>query len=178
MLLYTVGDLWSDITALDWCSATDNVDEVVTCEIITNNNPLVDTSIAGVYTITYQAVDQAGNIATETIEVVVIEEQTGTINLGEYYQTASSLDGEALFLELRSIIQSDMIKISYGDGRYLYDEMDRDPNNPNNVLTIYDRQSVNGTWDGGITYNREHVWPNYRLGVPRFTKTQIKVASD
>lgn len=175
--MYTVGDQWSDITALDWCSATDNVDANVTCEIVINNNPLVDTSQAGTYTITYQAVDIAGNIATETIEVVVIEEQTGTINLSAYYQTASDLDGEALFLELRSIIQNGMIKISYGDGKYLYQEMDRDPNNANNVLTIYDRQSVSGIWNG-TTFNREHVWPNSRLGVPRVTNTQRNIASD
>ena len=70
-----------------------------------------------------------------------------------------------------------MIKVSYGDVRYILDEADRDPNNPSNVLTIYDRQSVSGVWDG-TTWNREHVWPNSRLGVSSVTNTQKNIASD
>lgn len=35
---------------------------------------------------------------------------------------------------------------------------DRDSDNPNNIILFYTHESVVGTWDGGNTWNREHVW--------------------
>lgn len=74
-----------------------------------------------------------------------------------------------------------MKKVSYGDARYILDESDEHPSSPGNVLTIYDRQSVSGVWVGtnaSTTYNREHVWPNSRLGVPSVSNDQKNIASD
>ena len=49
---------------------------------------------------------------------------------------------------------------------------DADPNNPGNMLLVYDRTSLNtGTinpggaipgWDGGVSWNLEHTWPDSR----------------
>jgi len=40
---------------------------------------------------------------------------------------------------------------------------------------VYTQLSVSGTWDAGITWNREHVWPQSLLGVDA---GGINVASD
>lgn len=52
--------------------------------------------------------------------------------------------------------------LTYGDIRFANALTDQDPNNPANVLLIYNRDSVSGVWDGGSTWNREHVWPQSR----------------
>jgi len=95
----------------------------------------------------------------------------------EYYLSAQGLTGNTLFLELRDIINTGFVGISYGDARYILDDSDRDPNNPNNVILVYLGTSVSGTWDDGITWNREHVWPQSLLGVS-VTNSTIGVGSD
>lgn len=47
----------------------------------------------------------------------------------------------------------------YGTLRYSYKDVDKDLNNSGNIIGYYDGQSMNGTWDQGVTYNREHTWP-------------------
>lgn len=138
---------------------------------------VVDTDIAGTYTITYLAQDSSGNTATRDLIITVTAGYTSSFDANAYYASANSKTGEQLFLSLRTIIQTGMIKVSYGDARYILDESDRHPLDPDNVLTIYDRQSVSGVWDG-TTWNREHVWPNSRLGVSSVTNTQKNIASD
>jgi len=76
------------------------------------------------------------------------------------------------------LVNTDFTRRSYDEARQLLGIIDRDPNQPTNVLTIYDRLSVQGTWDGGITWNREHVWPNSRLGIPRVSGSSRNIGSD
>ncbi len=175
ILTYTVGDPFSDIIASTWCEGIDNVDETVDCEFLSHG--IVNTSIAGTYKLIYQATDNAGNSAELRLTVTVSDVVESNPDVLAYYSSAEGLSGNTLFLELRSIIQTDMIKVSYGDARYILDEADQDPNNSNNVLTIYDRKSVLGAWDG-TTYTREHVWPNSRLGVSRVGNSTKNIGTD
>ena len=138
---------------------------------------MVNTSIPGTYTLIYQATDSAGNTAELRLTVTVSDVVETNPDLLAYYSSAEGLTGNTLFLELRSIIQTNMIKLSYGEARYILDESDQDPKNPNSVLTIYDRVSVLGAWDG-TTYTREHVWPNSRLGIPRVQNPTKNIGTD
>lgn len=97
--------------------------------------------------------------------------------LGTYYEGASGLEGRELRTFLNTLVSTDVIAVNYGTAREALEIADRDPNNPDNVLTIYSRQSVKGTWDG-TTWTREHVWPNSRLGVPRVNNTTKNQGSD
>lgn len=124
----------------------------------------VDNQTPGNYTVTYTATDEAGNIQTEYLTIVIYDPDYELV-LTDYYATATGLNGEALLLELRSIIQTGFTAVSYGDSRYILDETDQDPLNPNNVILVYLGTSVSGIWDGGTTWNREHVWPQYYLDV-------------
>jgi endonuclease I len=94
-----------------------------------------------------------------------------------YYDSANGLTGDALKLTLRNIITDGFVGISYGDSRYILDEADQDTVNPDNVLLVYLGTSVSGTWDAGVTWNREHVWPQSLLGVS-VGNTTISVGSD
>lgn len=133
-------------------------------------------SQAGTYTIIYIALDDSGN--EETLELVITVNEDGTLELNAYYQSTDGLMGEALLLELRDIVNTGIIRQRYDAGNTILGISDRDPNNPNNLITIYDRTSVLATWDGGSTWNKEHVWPNSRLGVPRVDNADRNIASD
>lgn len=91
-----------------------------------------------------------------------------------YYSTATGT-GLTLRTNLHNIISANFTMRSYGDSRYAMAtkdvngtfkvSIDQDPNNPNNIILIYNHASIPGTWDAGATWNREHVWPKFWLDV-------------
>lgn len=81
-----------------------------------------------------------------------------------YYASLSGLTGTALKAELTRIITAGMKTIGYSSTSYVLDETDADPSRPGNILLIYNRASVSGVWDGANTWNKEHVWPQSKLG--------------
>jgi endonuclease I len=70
-----------------------------------------------------------------------------------------------------------MSGVNYGNARYAAPYTDTDPNNPSNILLIYNRASVSSNWDGGGTWNREHIWPQSRLGASA-SNGSTNIASD
>jgi endonuclease I len=99
---------------------------------------------------------------TTAIVLTIVDDSSFVIDM-PYYNSASGLSGNTLFLELRSIINNGFSGVSYGASRYILDETDADPNNPGNVILVYLGTSVSGVWDAGYTWNREHVWPQLLL---------------
>ena len=75
-----------------------------------------------------------------------------------YYNSVTGT-GPTLKSTLRTALGVGFISRSYGDARFGLPVIDRDPNNANNVILVYNSQSVPATWDSGITWNREHTWP-------------------
>ena len=77
-----------------------------------------------------------------------------------YYNGATST-GSTLKSQLQSIMTSGHIQRSYGNFRDSAIITDADPNNPGNILLVYNRASVDGRWNvgGQLPWNREHVWP-------------------
>ena len=98
-------------------------------------------------------------ITYEGIEIVIYVD-TATV-LPEYYNTIDlSLTGTQLKKQLRTLITKTHTTIlSYGDLRQKNPITDVDPDNSNNLILFYMRTSVPSAWDGGSTWNREHVWP-------------------
>ena len=92
------------------------------------------------------------------------------------YYTSASGTGATLLTQLRTIVSS-MTGQNYGNARYSAPITDVDPNNSNNVLLIYNRASVTSTWDSGATWNREHIWPQSRLGASA-SNGSTNIASD
>ncbi len=79
-----------------------------------------------------------------------------------YYATATGT-GLTLKGQLHNIIDNHTIR-SYDAARFALQLLDQDPNNSSRIILIYNGQSVVGTWDSGVTWNREHQWPR-SLGV-------------
>lgn len=55
-------------------------------------------------------------------------------------------------------MESTITRLTYGETRYLFSETDP-ADDEGNIILFYSRQIVSGEWDGGTTFNREHVWP-------------------
>jgi endonuclease I len=107
-----------------------------------------------------------------TLYAIWQSEQTYT----GYYQSISNVTDGQLLMSLRQLITTMNLK-TYGEARYLLDDTDRDPSKPANVILVYNRASVSGEWDGGITWNREHVWPQSYLGASA-ENSLANIASD
>lgn len=78
-----------------------------------------------------------------------------------YYNGATGT-GSTLKSQLTSAMSAGHIQRTYGDFRVMSRTVDQDPNNPTNILLVYNGTSVSGLWDSGSTWNREHVWPQSR----------------
>lgn len=84
--------------------------------------------------------------------------------LTPYYASVENKTGQALLTGLRSIISSYKDR-GYDAAKSVLQVSDRDPNNANNILLVYDRSSIIKTWGGNpLRWNREHVWPQSKLG--------------
>lgn len=67
--------------------------------------------------------------------------------------------GATLKSQLYDRMRTGHIQRAYGDFRNSAAIHDRDPLDASNILLVYNRASVDATWDSGQTWNREHVWP-------------------
>ncbi|PAT00971.1 hypothetical protein CI105_08975 [Candidatus Izimaplasma bacterium ZiA1] len=168
--------LINDDIDLNECTATHPTNATTDCDIIGT----VDNTVAGVYEITYFKIDEFGNIAKETVNITIIsEDNTDYLNLDldTYYDDAETLYGNALMNALHTIINNGFVGVTYGEARYILDETDQDPNNPNNLILVYLGTSIKNDWDSGATWNREHVWPQSLLGVSA-DNAEVNSASD
>ena len=79
-----------------------------------------------------------------------------------YYNTATGT-GDVLKANLKSIISTGFVARTYGDARYAFALLNQDPNNPGNILLVYNDASVPSTWDSGVTFSREHSFRSHGL---------------
>jgi endonuclease I len=173
--IYTVGDSFTGT-----CIALDMIDGNVECTSSGYNM-----NIPGKYIVTFTAIDYEGITHTASVSIIV-EEQEAVISLEEYllvdyigyYDGIEGLYGEDLMNALRDIIQEGFVPNTYDDAREALGYIDSDPDVEGNILLIYNRASIDSTWDSGVTWNREHVWPNSRLGVERVDGGDRSIASD
>ena len=112
--------------------------------------------------------DVAGNemtssrTASQDERYYAIEEEDTRIVFEGYYVLLNDVNIDLWYDTLQEMIQS-YTYVTYGDARDILQDSDEDPNYQNNVLLIYNRASVLSTWDAGVTWNREHVWPRSKL---------------
>lgn len=88
---------------------------------------------------------------------------SGKTDYSGYYASINGLTGYALKEELKRITSIGYKKLDYKETSYILDETDADPKRPGYVILVYNRASVSGEWDGGSTWNKEHIWPQSKL---------------
>jgi endonuclease I len=104
------------------------------------------------------------------LDYIILEDYAFEIDM-EYYGDAINLRGDLLKVTLNNIISEGFVELLYGDAIWVLEESDVDPNNSNNVILVYPGQygvSVPTGYSNeidGYYWNREHVWPQSRLGV-------------
>lgn len=112
-----------------------------------------------------QTFDFLTPITTNITLVAVWEVSSGTLpdtgltDLSQYYKEAEGLTGSTLKSKLRLIVNKNTDDTTYGELRQYLHQTDIDPKNSNNIILFYGHVSVKAAWDGGTTWNREHVWP-------------------
>ena len=73
----------------------------------------------------------------------------------------SNAPQSSLYSALKSLMSGKHShQTSYGETRDLYCYTDCVSNNYSNISSFYSGKTLNGKWDGGSTWNREHTWPN------------------
>jgi uncharacterized repeat protein (TIGR02543 family) len=82
-----------------------------------------------------------------------------------YYEGIDGLSGDQLVDALHAILNQGTTLKNYGDSRDILQQTDKDPQNTSRIILVYVGRSVPAVWDNGITWNREHVWPQSLLGV-------------
>ncbi|MBX3387975.1 MAG: endonuclease [Phycisphaeraceae bacterium] len=75
------------------------------------------------------------------------------------YYSGVSGTGATLKSTLRTAMSTGFISRDYGDARFGLPVVDQDPNDASRVILVYTGVSVPSVWDSGITWNREHTWP-------------------
>ncbi|MDY0276546.1 MAG: endonuclease [Acholeplasma sp.] len=120
-------------------------------------------------------------IRIKTNEEYIMQYENNDIKLDEYYESAQGLKGEELVLELRTILNTNFNKVNYDDARYVLAYSDRDYlDEYKSVRGIYDGDKIATYWigKGEGAWQREHVWPNSKLGVKRVTGSSKNQGSD
>ena len=112
------------------------------------------------------AIDMQAHVASDAAKEAYI---TYLTKQQYYYTLFNSIDslrlltGEVLFARLNTLMgeTNDIARgsYSYNKLRNNYVLVDKDLNNAGKLIGFYDGRSINGTWDSGSTWNREHVWP-------------------
>lgn len=115
-----------------------------------------DVTVTLTYTIKYNG--QTLDTGTITVVVAAISNYDG------YYATINNLTGDALKQELKRIITNGYKGYSYKNTSNIIAKSDVNPNQPNLLYLIYNSGSADAEWDNATTWNKEHVWPESKLG--------------
>ena len=102
-----------------------------------------------------------GNLSAEKgVEFVVAD------SVGDYYASITDdMTGTTLLNALNALNnQKRTSTVGYAGMRTFAKFSDADPNGSGRIISFYDNQLIGPNWDGGDTWNREHVWPNIRGG--------------
>lgn len=78
--------------------------------------------------------------------------------LSQYYGEITANSGDPLRNQLQARIATGHIVQSYDNVTLAIRQIDRDPDNPNNVLLIYSGISVDA-FSNWTEWNRDHIWP-------------------
>lgn len=110
-----------------------------------------------------------------TIDIPIQTGEEYVSNYGDYYDALSMVSASELHVRLNEGFKA----TSYNDagkGEMLI-EADT-PNGADYVYGVYNGQQFERDWMNGKNFEREHVWPNARLGMVRVTSTGKNQASD
>lgn len=166
----SVGDSWSTPSA----TAYDDVDGDLTNDIVFDDDNY-DLNTVGIYYLTWTVYDNADNMTVVTLTLTVEEEGSSPTAFYDgddpYYASLNGLSGSALEDALYTLLNDTGTyeTTTYGDSRDILEESDVIIGDVSHLNLIYSYTTKSGSlanaqWDGGSTWNREHVWAKSLLG--------------
>ena len=113
-----------------------------------------------------QQIDMQAHVGSDegrTVAIWSIVEQVDYYEGPFHPEVLSQMTGDSLFGVLNTLMGGTCLlldtRFSYNSLRDAYAGVDIDLNTPGNIIGYYDGRSMDGTWDYGNTWNREHTWP-------------------
>ena len=137
--------------------------------------------------ITFAAgIDMQSHVASDAGKAAYttyVTKQTAYYKTGYTYTELMSKTGSTLFGALNQLMgETNKIaasRYSYGNLRDMYIWVDKDLNDAKKIISYYNGQQLNGAWDGGVTWNREHTWPQSKFEGSQTTDgTSIPIGYD
>lgn len=95
-----------------------------------------------------------------------------------YYYTANDLIGDNLKQTLHTIINDGFVAQNYEKAKEVLVLSDLKVGSTDTLYGLYLGNDINAVWDSGATWDREHVWPNSRLGIPRVNPSSRNQGTD
>ena len=129
------------------------------------------------------------NISNKNSVTIIINPETALYEIdhkfvyeGYYSQIKYEMTNEQIFNKLNEIINvvtagNGSQNSSYGEVREILVKSDIEPGK-NTLYGIYDNAEIPANWGSGNVFQREHVWPNSKLGIPRVTNSSRDQGSD
>lgn len=148
--LITEDEVFIDLR-VEWNSSNTNV--------LSNQGVIYQTDVDVNVVLTYKIYVDNILISTHSVTIIVLEKTS----FSGYYASIEGLTGSALKDELKSII-SKMKSIGYSSTSFIIEDSDIDLTKSNQLLLIYTRTNVKNVWDGASSWNKEHIWPQSKLG--------------
>ncbi|MGI6782403.1 MAG: endonuclease I family protein [Acholeplasmataceae bacterium] len=101
---------------------------------------------------------------------------------GYYKDIDYNMSNEEIFNKLHNLINvvtagNGSQNTSYGEAREILVKSDVAPGK-DTLYGIYDNKEITANWGKGKIFDREHVWPNSKLGLKRVTNSNRNIASD
>jgi endonuclease I len=169
----SVGDSWS----IPSVQSIDDTDGDIS-EFVVFDDGNYDLDTAGTYTLTWTSTDAHDNVATATLTLYVNPSDTFYDGVDSYYETLNNLSGEELESALYTLLNDTgtYVTTTYGDARYYLEEADAIIGDTSHLNLIYtytlsSDTLASATWDGGTTWNREHVWAKSLFGTGSYDPT-------
>ena len=88
---------------------------------------------------------------------VLVFLMTSHLYAQNYYNSVNTASSQLLRSSLHNLIDDHNV-VSYESSKQHLQNTDADPNDSGNIILIYKQNSVDESWDGGDTWNREHIW--------------------
>ena len=141
-----------------------------------------------VFTITASGVRDADNIALTADTTITFTVASGTTS--GYYDHVNTSSPEQLRCSLHQTIKGHHVYPYSGGSQNVWTILEiaqQDPNNSNKIIDVYRNHSYTAVSDragtgSGLTYNREHTWPNSlgfaNSGLAAYTDTHMLWLSD
>lgn len=131
----------------------------------------------------YEQFDSVNVIKSSDVDTIInfansIEIEKDTTNYTGYYSRLNNVKDEDFLSTLTKIVNDGAVLQNYAAAIDVFKRSDiKIKDNQKYFYGMYDNKLYNYTWNGNL-YNREHVWPNSRLGQNRVEMNEKSIASD